>query len=214
MAPHINKKIKNRGIPHNRCLTHKPFTSIKKKIGKAKLEQMKYFEKIDFADVSPLPERDRLYLEPIKKSKKEPLYIKKEKEFHYLLEEYLEETKEWWIVYSKEFVEGISQSESTLIIKELFGKKYAIQGILDLHGCRLYEAKEKIKRFIKEAKSKGFCSLLIVHGRGLNSPTGKSVIKEHLVKWLNSGWLRKEVKAYCSARLFDGGLGATYILLK
>jgi DNA-nicking Smr family endonuclease len=56
-------------------------------------------------------------------------------------------------------------------------------------------------------------SVLIVHGRGLSSPS-KPVLKAKVYEWLTSGQWRKWVIAFSSARSYDGGTGATYVLLR
>jgi DNA-nicking Smr family endonuclease len=55
--------------------------------------------------------------------------------------------------------------------------------------------------------------VLIVHGRGLSSPA-KPVLKTKVIEWLTCGPWRKWVIAFTSARSFDGGAGATYVLLR
>jgi len=58
----------------------------------------------------------------------------------------------------------------------------------------------------------GKTGVLIVHGRGLSSPF-EPVLKRKVVEWLTHGPWRKWVAAYASARICDGGAGATYVLL-
>jgi DNA-nicking Smr family endonuclease len=55
--------------------------------------------------------------------------------------------------------------------------------------------------------------ILIIHGRGLSSPADP-VLKTKVIQWLSTGPWRKWVMAYASARLCDGGAGATYVLLR
>ena len=45
-------------------------------------------------------------------------------------------------------------------------------------------------------------------------PDGKPIIKRHLVGWLSRSGLRKNVLAFATARPYDGGGGALYVLLK
>jgi DNA-nicking Smr family endonuclease len=54
---------------------------------------------------------------------------------------------------------------------------------------------------------------LIIHGRGLSSP-GEPVIKAKVAQWLSSGPWKKWVVAFASARMCDGGSGASYVLLR
>ncbi len=76
----------------------------------------------------------------------------------------------------------------------------------------LSEAEESLKRFFREAMNKGLFCVKVIHGRGLKSPKGP-VLKKALINWLQ-GSFRKWVMAYATAKDCDGGLGATYIILK
>jgi DNA-nicking Smr family endonuclease len=60
---------------------------------------------------------------------------------------------------------------------------------------------------------RGKTGILITHGRGLSSPL-EPVLKRKVVEWLTHGPWRKWVIAYSSARICDGGAGATYVLLR
>jgi DNA-nicking Smr family endonuclease len=53
-----------------------------------------------------------------------------------------------------------------------------------------------------------------VHGRGLNSENHIPILKERLPVWLNRGPINKIVLAFSTARPYDGGAGAVYVLLK
>jgi DNA-nicking Smr family endonuclease len=54
---------------------------------------------------------------------------------------------------------------------------------------------------------------LVIHGRGLSSPADP-VLKTKVAEWLCSNRWRKWVVAFTSARMCDGGSGASYILLR
>jgi len=56
-------------------------------------------------------------------------------------------------------------------------------------------------------------AVLIVHGRGLSSP-GEPVLKNKVREWLTRTAWRKWVIAFTSAQSYDGGTGATYVLLR
>ena len=56
--------------------------------------------------------------------------------------------------------------------------------------------------------------VLIVHGRGLNSPDQIPVLKESLRVWLGQKRTGKTVLAFATARPQDGGAGAVYVLLR
>ena len=56
--------------------------------------------------------------------------------------------------------------------------------------------------------------MLIVHGRGLNSKDQVPVLKTRLAQWLARGSWARLVLAFTSARPYDGGAGALYVLLR
>ncbi|MDR2946909.1 MAG: Smr/MutS family protein, partial [Candidatus Adiutrix sp.] len=56
--------------------------------------------------------------------------------------------------------------------------------------------------------------VLLIHGRGLGSHDGVPVLKRYLETFLLRGTPRKYILAFTTARPLDGGLGASYILLR
>lgn len=90
--------------------------------------------------------------------------------------------------------------------------EFSVQDCIDLHGLTLTEAEEALIEFFREALSRQYSCIKIVHGRGLKSAHGP-VLKEAFEKLLRSSF-RKWVLAYATAKDSDGGLGATYVLLK
>jgi DNA-nicking Smr family endonuclease len=112
-----------------------------------------------------------------------------------------------------EYIEGTGYQVHPGVAKRLHRGDYSIQAFVDLHGLLSEEAKEVFERFLKWALITGKTGVLIVHGRGLSSPS-EPVLKKKVVEWLTRGPWRKWVAAYCSARICDGGAGATYVLLR
>ncbi len=112
-----------------------------------------------------------------------------------------------------EYVEGSGEPINPAILARLHQGDFAIQDFIDLHGLSLEEAMEQMDAFIKYALTRRRKAILIVHGRGLSSPA-EPVLKTAVIKRINSGPWRKWIVAYASARLCDGGAGATYVLLR
>jgi DNA-nicking Smr family endonuclease len=112
-----------------------------------------------------------------------------------------------------EYIEGTGYHVHPAVAKRLHRGDYSIQAFVDLHGLLAAEAKEVFEKFLKWAVTTGKTGVLIVHGRGLSSPF-EPVLKKKVVEWLTHGPWRKWVAAYCSARICDGGAGATYVLLR
>lgn len=112
-----------------------------------------------------------------------------------------------------EYIEGTGYHVHPEIAKRLHRGEFSIQVHLDLHGFIVEEAKEAFDQFIKWAVTHGKTGILVTHGRGLSSPA-EPVLKRKVEEWLTRGPWRKWVVAYTSARLCDGGAGATYVLLR
>ncbi len=98
------------------------------------------------------------------------------------------------------------------ITRRLHQGDFAVQDSIDLHGMTLREAEEALAFFFRDAVKRRLFCVKVIHGRGLRSPNGP-VLKEAFRKLLH-GTYHKWVLAYATARGCDGGLGATYVLLK
>lgn len=117
------------------------------------------------------------------------------------------------VAQTPEYIEGTGHNVHPRFARRLHRGDFSIQAHLDLHGFGVSEAKEAFDRFFKDSISTGKRAVLIVHGRGLSSPE-RPVLKNKVIEWLTCGIWRKWVIAYTSARSFDGGAGATYVLLR
>lgn len=84
------------------------------------------------------------------------------------------------------------------------------EGMLDLHGLRVVEARHALAGFLAEARRRRLRVLQIIHGKGAGSGGRQPVLKQKINQWLRQ---REEVLAFCSAPRFDGGTGAVYVLL-
>lgn len=112
-----------------------------------------------------------------------------------------------------EYIEGTGYRIPPEILKRLHRGDFSVQAHVDLHGLRVRQARQVFDRFLTDSLRTGKRSVLIVHGRGLSSPQ-EPVLKTRIRKWLTSGQWRKWLIGYASARLCDGGAGATYVLLR
>ncbi len=84
------------------------------------------------------------------------------------------------------------------------------QESLDLHGLRVAEARQVLAEFLAYARHHRLRVIHIIHGKGYGSEGRQPVLKQKVNQWLRQ---RREVLAFCSAPRFDGGMGATYVLL-
>ena len=130
-----------------------------------------------------------------------------------------EKDKKDWVNFTKnlENIEDKDKNryESKIPVKEV--KK------LDLHGCLLDEANNKVRKFINKSYEENFRKLLIVTGKGLRSQAYEdpyrsndmSILKNSVPDFIknNQDLLNKIIKI-SKAEQQDGGDGAFYILLK
>jgi DNA-nicking Smr family endonuclease len=112
-----------------------------------------------------------------------------------------------------EYMEGIGWAVPPEIARRLHRGDFAVQAHLDMHGLTAAHAREAFDAFMREALLSGKRAVLIIHGRGLSSPA-EPVLKTKVNKWLSGGRWRKWVLAFTSARMCDGGAGASYVLLR
>jgi DNA-nicking Smr family endonuclease len=112
-----------------------------------------------------------------------------------------------------EYIEGTGYHIPSSVAKRLHRGDYSIQAHVDLHGLRADGAKEVFDEFLNSAITTGKRGVVIIHGRGLSSPS-EPILKNKVKEWLTRGPWRKWVVAYSSARKCDGGAGATYVLLR
>ena len=129
------------------------------------------------------------------------------------LQELIETGKGFVVADTPEYIEGIGYNVNREVAKRLHNGQFSIQGHIDLHGLTVENAREAFENFLKESIATGKRMVLIIHGRGLSSPA-KPILKTKVIKWLTAGPWRKWVMAFTSARLCDGGAGATYVLLR
>jgi DNA-nicking Smr family endonuclease len=118
------------------------------------------------------------------------------------------------ITFSDEYIEGSITGVGRKTMKRLKRGEVPVQDHMDLHGLTKKEAEIEVRRFLVDSHKRGLRCVLIVHGRGLNSPDSFPVLKERLPVWLNRGPARRIVLAFATARPYDGGTGAIYVLLR
>ena len=113
-----------------------------------------------------------------------------------------------------EYIEGWVALSGKRFLTGLRNGLYSIQEQIDLHGLSRDQAREAVEEFIERASRFRPCCVKIIHGRGINSPNDKAILKENLQRWLSTRRMSRHVVAYSSAPLKDGGVGAIYVLLK
>ena len=116
------------------------------------------------------------------------------------------------IVYGEDRIEFCRAGIQKKRLQQLKKCHIDSSSTLDLHGMTQEEAQQAIIRFIEQQLAATKQYLLIIHGKGKNSPaTQPATLKNltnHLLRQLDP------VLAFCSAQVHDGGTGALYVLLR
>jgi len=120
---------------------------------------------------------------------------------------------EWDVFATGEGVEGAATRRGRLVLGRLRRGEFSVQAHLDLHGMDPAEASEEMESFLRRAIAQGYSCVRIVHGRGKHSSSEPAVLKAHATRWLSSRKMSRYVAAFASARWWDGGSGAVYVLL-
>lgn len=84
----------------------------------------------------------------------------------------------------------------------------------DLHGLTAHEARARLEDVVPRARQRGERVLLLIHGKGHNSPGGRGVLRGEMAAWLSQGSISVHVAAFTTALDDDGGEGALYVLLR
>jgi len=137
----------------------------------------------------------------------------KENDPRQLLEEAVADKRKLNVANMPEYMEGYAEGTNPITIEKLKNGEFSIQKTLDLHGLSIDDAKVSFEEFIADSIKSCLNCVKVVHGRGLKSKS-VPVLKENLKAWIVRAMNRKWVIAFSSARMCDGGPGATYILLK
>jgi DNA-nicking Smr family endonuclease len=115
---------------------------------------------------------------------------------------------------TEEYLEGARVGLDPRLVSRLRRGDFSMQGHIDLHGMTQVDAKQALTEFILESVHNGRRAVLVVHGRGLRSPGGRPVLKHATAQWLSHGIIGGYVLAFATARTYDGGAGAVWVLLR
>jgi DNA-nicking Smr family endonuclease len=118
------------------------------------------------------------------------------------------------ITDTDEYIEGWVIGFDHNLVRKLRQGEFSRQASLDLHGMTVEAAQGEVERFLLKVVRDGLRCVLIVHGRGRNSRGQVPVLKDRLKLWLTRGKLARSVLAFATARPYDGGPGALYVLLR
>ena len=90
-------------------------------------------------------------------------------------------------------------------------KKVRPEGVIDLHGYRLYNAKIALQKYILYAYEKNIRNILIITGKGHNN---KGILKKEVPLWLNDQNLMSLLINFEIAPKEFGGDGALLVKIK
>jgi DNA-nicking Smr family endonuclease len=113
-----------------------------------------------------------------------------------------------------EYLEGQVWNLDPRVMAALKAGALPVQDYCDLHGLGVDTAQARLREFLAQCSARGYRTVLVVHGRGRNSPQNLPVLKRHLERWLPLKRFRRQVLAFASAQPYDGGTGALYLLLR
>ena len=131
-----------------------------------------------------------------------------------VLQDIIDGKVEFELTFTDEYIEGYVIGVNPLIIGKLRQGGYSPEASLDLHGLNSLQAFEALRAFIKAAWYRGTRCLVVVPGRGKNSPNGHAILREKLKLWFTQDPFKRVILAFCTARAHDGGPGAVYVLLR
>ena len=126
----------------------------------------------------------------------------------------LEENIEFEMEYTHEFMTGQVRGLDAKIFRKLKNGEFSVQGHLDLHGMNTDQAKVAVIDFLRRGYMGGKRCVLLIPGRGRNSPMGQGVLRQELTNWLTQAPLKRIVLAFTTALPKHGGSGAVYLLLR
>ena len=96
-------------------------------------------------------------------------------------------------------------------LRELKRGRLKIDEVLDLHGYTQTSTPAAITSFIGSCNNPDNQCVMIITGKGRNSPDRVSVVRTTALETLRK---HPRVLAYCCSQPVDGGYGAFYILLR
>jgi DNA-nicking Smr family endonuclease len=121
---------------------------------------------------------------------------------------------EFLLEYTGEYMEGRVQGLDRKTMDKLRAGFFSVETHLDMHGMNSDQARIALLDFIRSSYVSGYKCVLVVTGRGRNSPMGQSVLRQELQGWLTRHPLKRIVLAFVTAQPRHGGAGAIYVLLR
>ncbi len=130
------------------------------------------------------------------------------------LQDFVDGKIEFSLAFTEEYMEGHVLGVDPAIIGKLRAGAYSYEAHLDLHGLNSAQAFDSLVAFIKQSYMTGKRTVLIIPGRGKNSPDGSGILRSKLEEWLPQEPFKRVVLAFCTALPKHGGPGAVYVMLR
>ena len=130
------------------------------------------------------------------------------------LQDFVDGKIEFSLAFTEEYMEGHVLGVDPAIIGKLRAGAYSYEAHLDLHGLNSAQAFDSLVAFIKQSYMTGKRTVLIITGRGKNSPDGSGILRSKLEEWLPQEPFKRVVLAFCTALPKHGGPGAVYVMLR
>ncbi|MFV0421870.1 Smr/MutS family protein [Oleidesulfovibrio sp.] len=130
------------------------------------------------------------------------------------LQEFIEGKVQFQIEYTDEFIQAHVEGLDPVVLGKMRAGQYSPEGHLDLHGQNIIQSYGAMIQFFQTSYTKGKRCVLLIPGRGKNSPEGYGVLREKIQTWLTRDPFKRVVLAFCTAQPKDGGAGALYVLLR
>jgi DNA-nicking Smr family endonuclease len=109
--------------------------------------------------------------------------------------------------------EGSAPGTDRALLRRLRTGEIPRDARVDLHGLAAAAARARVHETLTRVHAEGGRCVLVIHGRGRHSET-EPILKEALLAWLAEPPVGPLVLAFSSALGGDGGVGATYVLLR
>jgi DNA-nicking Smr family endonuclease len=121
---------------------------------------------------------------------------------------------EFSLEHSDEYIKGCVVGLDPKTFSRLKTGWYPPEAHLDLHGQSAPQAADALLAFMRDSYLNNRRCVLLIPGRGKNSPEGYGVLRERVQAWLTRDPCKRVVLAFCTAQPRHGGAGALYVLLR
>ena len=130
------------------------------------------------------------------------------------LQDFMDGKLEFALSFTDEYLEGHVVGLDPMIMNKLREGSLSPEAHLDLHGLNVQQAFETLRGFLRGSWYRGLRVILLVSGRGRNSPDGIGILRSKVQSWLTQEPFKRVVLAFCTAQPHDGGPGSIYVLLR